>query len=265
MNIKHLQLNTSLLKQPEAILNFLTHRQIDIACFQEICYPIDTTNSFSVLLTQHNYSYIEGVHFHYHPNNQTLAVAIASRWPILDYSCWYYNTPTFSPKNIHPADQLFSDLINNNYPDYPASRGLVNSVKSRCILSAVINTPSGPIRLLTTHFSVSDLCSETSQMYDMSQLIHSIVKHSKPIPTIFSADLNVRPQSYSVAKISEVLTCHTFHLTDTLSSTHKAKLHDFPQGLAVDHVFSCNLNHQGTEVVEIDFSEHRALVSNFVL
>jgi endonuclease/exonuclease/phosphatase (EEP) superfamily protein YafD len=96
-------------------------------------------------------------------------------------------------------------------------------------------------------------------------MINSIIKNSAPIPTVFSADLNIRPQSYSVTKISEVLTCHTADFTDTLSPSHKVKQDNvFPDGLAVDHVFSKGIKHLDTKGLVVDFSEHQALITNFI-
>lgn len=263
MNLKHLQLNTSILRNPQKVTEFIIQNNIDIACLQEICYPVGDTSPLAELFHKQKYNYVEGIHFYYHPNNQTLAVALVSKYPIIDYQTWYYNTLDYNPKNITANDQLFGDLINHNYPDYPASRGLVNEIKSRCLISALVQTPAGLLRLITTHFTVSDLCVETAQMYQMSLLINSVIRHSSPIPAIFSGDLNIRAKSYSVAKISEVLTCHTANLTDTLSPTHRAKQHDFPKGLAVDHVFSTRLKHLNTKQFIVDFSEHQALISNF--
>lgn len=263
MNLKHLQLNTSILKNPEKVANFIQDNNVDIACLQEVCYSIGGENPLIPLILKNHFFYANGVHFYYHPNNQTLSVGIVSRWPIIDYVCWYYNTPNYLSKNIQSSDQLFSDLINNNYPEFTSSRGLINSIKSRCILSALIQTPGGLVRAITTHFTVSDLCTETPQMYDMSQMVYSIIKNSSPLPTIFSADLNIRAQSYSVSKISEALTCHSADLVDTLSPSHKSKIKDFPQGLAVDHVFSSQLKHLDTTTIDVDFSEHKALISNF--
>jgi len=263
VNIRHLQLNTSVLNNPKAISNYIESNNIDIACLQEIVYPTDGQNPLINFFKKTNYHYIQGVHFYYLPKNQTVAAAIVSRWPIIDFSTWYYNSPDFHPKNIKEEDQLYKSLIDDNYPGYPGSRGLINVIKSRCVLSATIQTPSGLLRVLTTHYTVTDLCTESTQMYDISQLIHSIVTNSHPLPTIFSADLNIRPQSYSVSLISQVLNCHTKDLKDTLSDSHRAKQKDFPQGLAVDHVFSKNLKHVNTKCHQIDFSEHQALISEF--
>lgn len=265
MDIRHLQLNTSTQKSPNEIINFMGENRIDIACFQEICFPIGTENPLKPGLEQKGYNYIDGIHFHLLPKNQSVGVAIASKWPIIDYHCVYYNTPDYNPKEIKEHD-LFGEVLNDNPNDhFSGSRGLKHSIKSRCIISADVQTEAGVVRVMTTHYTVSDLCTETVQMFEMSQIINSLVKYSKDIPTIFSADLNIRAQSYSVTLIKEVLACHTEGLTDTLSSTHIAKKTDFPNGLAIDHVFSKNLKYNSTSTVEVSFSEHKALISEFSL
>lgn len=257
--IKHLQLNTSVLRSPEKIINLIIEQNIDIACFQEICYPIGEKNPLAELVKQKGLFYIEGVHFRYLPKKQIIGVGILSKYPILDYQTFYYNSPEFKPKEIE-TDKIIDDVPALHFP---GSRGITHSVKSRAIISATIQTPVGVIRVVTTHFTVSDLCTETIQMLEMAKMIWSLVKFSCDVPTIFSADLNIRPQSYSVAKISEVLQCHTKDMTDTLASSHIAKRNDFPEGLAIDHVFSKGLNHKYTRGVEIDFSEHKAIISEF--
>lgn len=44
MKIKHLQLNTSVLRSPEKIVQFILDNDIDVACLQEIAYPMEGTN-----------------------------------------------------------------------------------------------------------------------------------------------------------------------------------------------------------------------------
>lgn len=262
--IRHLQLNTSLFRSPKDIANYIISKNIDIAFLQEICVQKNLVSPLTTLLPK-DFQYIEGIHFYYPKTDQRIACAIISKYPIIDYITIYYNTPDEQPKTIIDKDQfdgnLVSDTTNLNLPN---SRGLQNSMKSRAILIALIQTPKGPIRLITTHFTVSDLCTETTQMYEMSNKIRSIIEHSKDIPTIFSGDLNIRAQSYSVMNIEKVITCHTKELLDTLGSTHIVKKKGiFPEGLAIDHVFSKGLKHIDTSLEEIDFSEHKALISKF--
>jgi len=265
MQINHLQLNTSILKDPKAIINFINENSIDLAFVQEIVYPIDKESPLTKLLYS-EYFYEEGIHFHYLPKNQKVGIGIISRWPIIDKTCIYYNSESYQPKEISGNSPLSGELIDDVMTDnFPGSRGLKHSQKSRCILNCLISTPEGLLRAISTHFTVSDLCTETTQMYEMSLIINSLVKNSKDLPTILSADLNIRAQSYSVLKISEVLTCHTKNLKDTLSDKHVAKKTDFPEGLAIDHVFSKGLEHLETNAIEVDFSNHKAVVSKFNL
>lgn len=265
MRIKHLQLNTTVMKEPEKIADFIVDSEIDIACMQEICYEIKGKNKLQKLLEKSNYHYVEGIHFHYLPKNQTIGVAIASKYPIKDYVKVYYNTDTYQPKNISDQDFLGNEIIEDDIKaeEFPASRGVKHAAKSRCILLALLETPKGRMRAVTTHFTVSDLCTETTQMYEMANLVTSLIQNAKPVPTIFSADLNIRAKSYSVQKLSEALTCHTADIVDTLSNKHVAKEKDFPKGLAIDHVFSADLQHNRTEAKEVDFSGHKAVVSEF--
>ena len=272
MDFKHLQLNTSTLRSPEKIMEFIENRKwgangIDVGCFQEICYPIGEQNPLQKLLEGKGCYYAEGIHYHYLPKKITIAVGIFSRWPIIDYTKLYYNTETYHPKEITGEEFMNHNLIGETrVAQFPGSRALANSVKPRCILSVLVDSPSGPLRVVTTHFTVTDLCTETHQMYEMSRILNSYIGTAKPLPTIFSADLNIRPQSYSVGKISEVMTCHTKDLENTLSDDHIAITGgDFPGGLAVDHVFSSNVEYLKTDLVQVDFSVHKALVSEFAL
>ena len=91
MKIKHLQLNTSLLRSPEKIVEFIKTNNIDIACLQEIVYPIGSESPLKKLAVANNLFYVEGVHFNYQPNNQTIAAAIISKYPIIDFQTWYFN------------------------------------------------------------------------------------------------------------------------------------------------------------------------------
>lgn len=75
--------------------------------------------------------------------------------------------------------------------------------------------------------------------------------------------MNIRAKSYSVEMINQVINCHTLQIQDTLSDHHRAKKTDFPNGLAIDHVFSNGLRHIHTFANQIDFSDHKAILSQF--
>jgi len=266
MKIKHLQLNTSILRSPEKVIRLVREGEIDVACLQEITYTNGEQSPLVKLVGDIGYFYIEGVHFCQESNNQLLAAAIISKFPIVDYYVNYYNSPEYEPKLIKESDLIGKNILGDNeeVDNFPGSRGLKHWLKSRAILTAVVDTGEGMLRVMTTHYTVSDHCTETVQMYEMSKIISSLVKFSNnKIPTIFSGDLNIRPESYSVAKLSEVMTCHTKDIGDTLAKTHIARQHGFPDGLALDHVFSKGLAHKQTGVLDVDFSEHKAVISVF--
>lgn len=266
MKIKHLQLNTSILRSPEKVMQFIKDFEIDIACLQEVVYQIGKESPLQELAKESGYFYQEAVDFEFLPNSQVIAEAIISKLPIVDYQISYYNSENYEPKVINEKDLIGSNILadNETVDNFPGSRGLKHWLKSRAILNALVDTGNGFLRAITTHYTVSDHCTETLQMYEMSKMVKSMVKYSNSkIPTIFSGDLNIRAESYSVSQISEIMECHTKNFIDTLSEKHVARQHGFPKGLAIDHVFSRGLKHIYTKSEEIEFSEHKAIVSEF--
>ncbi|MEI6887218.1 MAG: endonuclease/exonuclease/phosphatase family protein [bacterium] len=262
MKIIHLQLNTSTLKDPESIIQFIKDNQIDVACLQEVSYTIGTQSPLRNMLPKGFY-YSEGINYIHESSNRVSTEAIISKFPIIDEMRTYYNSPSNQPLVIKKEDELSGSVMNDvSSKDFPYSRGVKHSIKPRCVLSILVQTPSGFMKVINSHFNVSDLCTETTQMFDMSKIVYSLIKNSKDYPTIFSGDLNIRAKSYSVEKIKEVLTCHTEEIKDTLAVNHVARK-DFPEGLPIDHVFSKGMQHLSTKTVDIDFSDHKAIISEF--
>lgn len=266
MKLKHLQLNTSVLKNPKKVMGFITDNNVNIACLQEIVYPIGEESPLLPLCKKSAYNYEEGIDFYYLPDKKVIAEAIISKWEAIDITLYYYNTKSFEPKKLKEEDLISLEILDDKKElNFPASRGLKHWPKSRCIINSLIQTPEGLVRVINSHNTVSSFCTETIQMLEMAKMVNSIVKHSKNYPTIYSADLNIRSHSYSVEKISELMTCHTKDLKDTLAKTHVSKSKDFPEGLAIDHVFSKGLKHIKTWTEEVSFSEHKAVFSEFKL
>lgn len=193
-------------------------------------------------------------------------MGIVSKWPIVDWQTIYYNSLTFEPKIISEAGLLGKEIMKDGEYKFniPGSRGIKHWLKPRVILSVLLDINGKLVRIITTHYTVTDSCTETIQMYEMSLMIKSFIDHSNiNIPCILSGDFSIRPVSYSINKISEAMTCHTKDFTDTLSKDHIAKKIDFPKGLAIDHVFSKGFKHIDTKALEIDLSVHKALISSF--
>ncbi len=265
MKINHLQLNISVLRNPAKVTEYIRRNQVDIACLQEIAYSTDSHCPIIDFLDG-ELKYSEGVHFHQVDTNQTIGCGIISKFPVIDEIKFYFNSPDFAPKQISNKDLLPGSTIHDQpSDDYPGSRGLKHALKSRCVLVNLLQTPKGLIRVICCNYTVTDLCTETEQTYNLSLFIKAIIQNSKDIPTILSGDMNIRAKSYSVNLLNEALSCHTLDIKDTLSEHHRAKLKDFPNGLDIDHVFSKGLNHESTITEQIDFSDHKALLSKFSL
>jgi len=264
MNIKHLQLNTSALKNPEKVADYIKKQNIDIACLQEIIYPRSGTNPLRTLLEKDGYHYFEGIHFYYKDKNLSVGNAVISKYPITDFYTLYFNTPNFQPNEIGENDFVGAQLLeDDDIVEDMASRGLKHSIKSRSIPIVTITVNKTPIRVYSIQFTVSSWATETEQMYKMSQLLVSSLKYSKDIPTIVSGDFNVKSSSYSVELLKKYLKYDSKELKNTLSDSHRALEKDFPNGLAVDHIFSKGLKHISTNCFQIEFSDHKALISEF--
>ncbi len=264
--LRHLQQNTFRLNQPHEVIDFFLDQKIDIANLQEINVPIDNQDLFSNICHKAGLHYIQELSWFDVDHNQALGNGILSRHPIVDYQCTYYNGTNFGPKHI-TTNQLIGPMHDSEGQEIkiPGSRGIKYAIISSTILHALVQINHKLIRVINTHFPVSDNCTEIIPMYEMSQLIHSQITHSSNLPIIFAGDLNIRSSSYSVQLLSRVMDCHTQDITDTLSISHPVRSNDFPEGLAVDHVFSRGLSHIKTNTHQVDFSDHQALISDFTL
>lgn len=264
-SLTHLQLNTCSLQSPKDIVELLYKHDVDIACLQEVLYPSKIGNPLLSLLKDTGYKYIEAVGYYYNDIEQlTSATAIVTKLPVLDYHTLRYNTTDHAPKVLNEDDIIGSKLVNDHaVVESMASRGLKHAVKSMAVPVATLDIDSQPIRVYSMHLNVSSWATETMQMYDVAQGIHNHILSASSIPVILSGDFNLQQDSYSVKLISQALTYHCGNLNNTLHSTHKALEKDFPDGLAVDHVFSDKLQHLETRSYEVDFTDHHALISRF--
>lgn len=265
MKIKHLQLNTAILRSPEQVVNFILENDVDIANLQEIAYQIDGENPIHQLIKNSELEYIEGISFDYLPKNIRTGVGIITRFKVLDEVRLYHNSGSYMPKVIDNSSFEGDQIVNEEEAPskFKRSRGLRNSVKSRCTLAALLEVSGVRLRSICTQFSVSDKCTELPAMYDMAKLLASFIDNSSDIPTILTGDLNIQQNSYSVNHLRKSLDYFSSEITDTLSNSHRAKNFDFPQGLATDHVFGKKIKHISTKAIDVEFADHKALISEF--
>ena len=263
MKIKHLQLNTSVLKNPEGIRNFVRSEDFDICNFQELVYYSDSPCVLHKIASELGLTFVEAINYTL-MDDETKPVRISScgiltKFRVIDFQIYYCNTLDDKPKHL-----IANDLINDNsiITSFPASRGVKHSKKSRAILRCVLDTGDKIISDITCQFNVSDLCIETTQILEMAEKVASIVRNTSTIPTIFGGDINIRLQSYSGTVLKSIMQCHSEHFVDTLAPDHIAHK-DFPDGLAVDHVFSVGMKLDSIQAVDKGLSDHLAIVSQF--
>ncbi len=133
------------------------------------------------------------------------------------------------------------------------------------ILISVLQVKNLAIRNITTHFHVTEKCTETLQTVEHAERICEFLENSKPIPTILSGDFNIHPQSYSIKKISKYLDMVNKNCTNSLNpEIHPAITSgDLPNGVVVDYVFQTGLNVKNVTIPQITVSDHLPIVVEF--
>lgn len=122
------------------------------------------------------------------------------------------------------------------------------------------------VRNITSHFPVSFKCTETLQILRHARQVVDFIENIKPLPTIFSGDLNIHGQSNSVKLIETKMQRVSKDIINTMNPNLGSKLFlDEPNGLAVDHIFS-----KGFEVIScvcpvITISDHLPVVAELEL
>lgn len=264
MNIKHLQFNTFLSKDIEQTINYILKNEIDIACLQEIKFDNDicilenicVKNNLYVCFAKAN-SYID--------IGLCEGVAIISKYKIIDWCRHYLNSKIHQP-NILKSINEFGD--SRYYPTpktHKFSRNIAFHDTATVILTANIDIKGEIVRIITTHYTVTDNCTEVYDMVNTSYKVKSIVENSFKLPTIFSGDLNIILNSCSGDILSSCMECHTDLLDNTLHHNHNAVRYN-PPGYAIDHVFSNGFgNTEKSKSEEVDFSDHNAILTIFNL
>lgn len=265
MQIKHLQLNTSVIKDPQGIKEFVKQEQFDICNFQELIYYSDKPCILHEIAADLGYYFVEAVNFTLLDDEtkpvRISSVGIMSKFRVVDYQIYYSNTENDTPRHL-VANDLVNDVPDEN--SFPGSRGLKHSKKSRAILRCVLDTGETTIADITAQFNVSDLCTETTEIFKTAEKVVSILKNTSALPTIFAGDINIRLRSYSGELLKSVMDCHSEKFTDTLASNHRAH-NDFPDGLSIDHVFSKSMKCISCEAIDNGLSDHKSIVSVFEL
>lgn len=120
------------------------------------------------------------------------------------------------------------------------------------------------VRNITTHYTVSYKCTETIQMINQTRSVINYLENVKPLPTIFSGDLNIHDKSSSIAMLSKHLGMVNSDIKNTLNPTVHPIFNsrsDSPNGIKVDYIFE-----KGFEVIKcvsptVNISDHLPVIA----
>lgn len=127
------------------------------------------------------------------------------------------------------------------------------------ICDALLQSPHGPLRVMTVHPPASQQCTETLAMIQTASFIIDLLRSSKQHPTILAGDFNIHADTHCMAHYQTYFTLVTNQPTNTLNPRlHKG----FQQGISqnghhVDHILvSPDLIIDNRSVGDTDISDH---------
>ncbi len=262
--MKLIQLNVWCFNCGDDLLDFVSEQRPDILNLQEVVNP-DFEGFGKNVSKQKNMDYFErlknsfGFNGVFAPSfgvyNESGSVgyfgnAFLTNLPILDYF-YIYDKPL----------EIIS-LNHNIYNSDINTRRIGSFRLPTNILISVLQIKNITIRNITTHFHVTEKCTETLQTVEHAERVCNLLENSKPIPTILSGDFNIHPQSYSIKKISEYLEMVNKNCVNSLNpEIHPAIINgDLPNGVVVDYVFQTGFSVKTVDIPQITVSDHLPII-----
>jgi endonuclease/exonuclease/phosphatase family metal-dependent hydrolase len=262
--MKILQINVYGFKYAEALLEFIATEKPDLINFQEIGTGYLSKNLdlevdfFEKIKADFGYQGFFAPRFAESRNGKTsyFGNGFLTNLEILDYGVFFdQKLPKFT--TYSSEDGQIKIVEKDEKSKYAEVFDLpVNFVW------AVLKSGDKIFRNITTHFSVSYNCTETKQMVDQAKQLVEFLENTKPIPTIFTGDLNIRKDSFAVSLISKKLELVNHNSTNTLNpSVHPAFLNS-PSfaGLGIDHIFQNGFEVKNFSVPEVSISDHLPVI-----
>jgi endonuclease/exonuclease/phosphatase family metal-dependent hydrolase len=126
-------------------------------------------------------------------------------------------------------------------------------------------------RNITTHFTVSQKCTETLQMIQETQSVCDFLDNVKDIPTFFTGDLNIHQQAGCItnlkSKMQLVNQDSVNTLTPAIHQIFEPKYQELDpglkNGLSVDYVFQKNIKIINSQIPNVEVSDHLPIVVEF--
>ncbi len=174
---------------------------------------------------------------------------------MVDYGCFFEKTlPEYTEYNEeHP---LIQTILHDQKEDY-----YTVFEESKNFVWGVLKYKDKYIRNVTSHFTVSYLCTETMQMIQQTRSLLSFLKNTKSLPTIFTGDLNIHPDSASIKMLTEELVLVNKNNSNTLNPNVHGVFKRLPEGLNVDYIFQKGFEVSKWSVPNISVSDHLPIIA----
>ena len=169
--------------------------------------------------------------------------------PTIDLQGGQYGIALLSKYKILSVEQV-------RIPDTVRNKETGAIYESRTMYSAILDAEGTQVRVIGTHYGLT-----TEEQEKAVDTTLSLIEKSE-LPTIFSGDLNMKPDNPLIAKLSERL-CDTSTASDN-------ELYTFPSYIGkntddgngyrkIDYVFTNGMKTESTEAPEVKVSDHRPL------
>jgi endonuclease/exonuclease/phosphatase family metal-dependent hydrolase len=265
-NMKIVQLNAWGFRHFEAILEFLKKEKPDIINLQEVefAHPQRDTkgevNYFEILKRELKMDGIfapwkkvdlGGGKFYEFGN------AFLTNLEIVDYGVQFEPTLT-AFKTVSADDEAFQVMVKNDKSKYYAT---FDDTKN--FIWSTLKYKGQLFRNVTAHYTVSYECTEISQMINQTKSIVSFLENAKPLPTIFTGDLNIHSKSHSIELLSQSLGLVNPNLINTLTPKYHPifQFHPDSEGRAVDYIFQKGFNVSKWDCLDVAISDHLPVVA----
>ena len=189
--------------------------------------------------------------------------AVLTRLEVLDYQIiWDKNnqdSPHFRSHEDHMTIEKLCEVDRNlAYPFV--------FKEPKNFISTTLKTPAGRIlRNLTTHFTVTQMCTETLQTIQQSENITHFLVNSKQLPTIVTGDFNIQRSSASIRNLETAL-----QIVNEDQNTLNPKVHaifrknkEHSAGLSIDYILQSGIDVKTCTISQASISDHLAIVMEF--
>jgi endonuclease/exonuclease/phosphatase family metal-dependent hydrolase len=268
--MKIIQLNCWNFSYFDEMLTFLKHEKPDIINLQEVSFAnprIDPEGKYDYFEILKNELGMDGIFAPWQEVvlnsgiHHKFGNAFLTKLDIVDYGV-FFEPSLGNLQIVTENDPAFVTTIKDDKSSY------YNCFKTpKNYIWATFKYNGQIIRNLTTHFTVSYGCQETLQIIDQTKSVINFLDNAKPLPTIFTGDLNIHDKSYSISLLKNKLDLVNPGLVNTLNPEIHPLFKNEPdnKGLAVDYIFSTGFTTKSCTCPVITISDHLPVIAELEL